>query len=112
MDRNLIIIHCVEDHPCLYDKHNPKHKDNVKKMQAWENIAKCYAGISGEREHVDVLKSRWKSLKNIFTTEYQETNKYTKSGSAAVKGKVPWEYYEAMLFLKPHISHLRFVCII
>ena len=44
-----LIINCVRDNPCLFEKTNKDYKNNHKKKEVWAEIAKtatCALGIS------------------------------------------------------------------
>lgn len=50
VDGNLIIIHGVENHPCLYNKHLKDYRNNLKRKRAWKEIAETYEKETGEKE--------------------------------------------------------------
>ncbi|XP_051170314.1 uncharacterized protein LOC127287424 [Leptopilina boulardi] len=107
MDKNLFIIHNVEKHPCLYDKHRNDYKDNLKKHRAWKEIANKYAECFHESESVDRIKSRWNYLRKLYMQYHKTDNKYMPSGSGAKEDAISWEYYNDMQFLDSHVRHRR-----
>ena len=47
----------------------------------------------------------WKGLVKKFREEHSSSKKYCPSGSQAINKKT-WEFYDSMLWLIPHVSHL------
>ncbi|XP_029162901.1 transcription factor Adf-1-like [Nylanderia fulva] len=97
-DEDAILISLVQDYPFLYNKELTDFKDNIKKQNAWAEIATA-VNITEE------CQSRWTRLRERYTREKNREAEST-TGSRAVKRK-PFEFYENMQFLERFIKRRR-----
>ncbi|XP_004930346.3 uncharacterized protein LOC101738540 [Bombyx mori] len=90
----------VQSRPPIWNTKCLEHSDRVAKQKAWEELATVYgAGLSTEKRKQLVLnlQKKWRNIRDSFVKAHKA--KRTKRGSAAKK-KVPYIFYEKLLFLK------------
>ncbi|XP_075734492.1 transcription factor Adf-1-like [Rhipicephalus microplus] len=72
-----MLIELVRNHPVLYDKRHPKHKDSLLKDDLWGEIG-SELGMNGMQAH-----EKFKNLKDTFTKHKNKIKGSMKSGAGA-----------------------------
>ncbi|XP_014248772.1 uncharacterized protein LOC106666231 isoform X2 [Cimex lectularius] len=89
------LIKEVEKHGVLWDKTMKEHSSKKLKDFAWENISVTLGFPS------DMLKEKWKCLKQMFAQEYKKFIKHKfNDGPLPVK----WPYFDSMSFLNQIVT--------
>ncbi|XP_065571167.1 uncharacterized protein LOC136034033 [Artemia franciscana] len=91
------LIMAVRCQPILFSKNMSDHSKKHLVLKAWEMVS-GEVGVS-----VQECQKMWRSLRDGYMRE-KRSQMLTKSGSAAVKEKKPWKWYNHMIFLSDHIS--------
>ncbi|XP_024873805.1 uncharacterized protein LOC112455835 [Temnothorax curvispinosus] len=99
------IIELVRDSKCLYDKRDENYKNTAKKKKVWTAISEKLKHSLGVDIPAQNIEKRWSSLRNMFNREHKKQS-LPPSGSGYKPSK-PWDLYQNLLFLLPHIAHRR-----
>lgn len=108
-----LLIEFIEQEPHIYDKSNPKFKDELLKQKTYENIGGIL-NLSGKRIQyiilnlclifINVLEEKvrkiWKNLRDRYV---REKKKVTKSGQEC-EDAYSWPYMMQMKFLDAYIK--------
>ena len=86
-----LLINCVREYEHLWTISSLKHRDLQRGDNSWAEIAETL------NESVEKCKIRWRSLRHTFKKKLSEESK--PSGAAGGK-KRPWQWMEAMDFLR------------
>ncbi|XP_029171627.1 uncharacterized protein LOC114940988 [Nylanderia fulva] len=100
IDGDALLIALVHDHPYLYNKELTDFKDQLKKLNAWSEIAIVLNMTADE------CQSRWTRLRERYTREKKQRQEETTTGSGASKRKT-FEFFNNMQFLDPFVKKRR-----
>lgn len=91
-----MLIALVKQHPCLYDRNVPEHRDIGKCTEAWIQIA-----IQMKVEALEA-KKRWRGLRDTYVRKKRmvTVGKHTRSGLKASQ----WKYMKPMRFLDEQLG--------
>ncbi|KYN15939.1 Transcription factor Adf-1 [Trachymyrmex cornetzi] len=101
VDADAILISLVQNHPYLYNKQLSDFKDNLKKENAWTEIAKIL------NMKVDECHTRWTRLRERYSREKKQKQEETTTGSGVSKRKT-YEFFDNMQFLDPFVKKRRY----
>ncbi|CAK1589984.1 unnamed protein product [Parnassius mnemosyne] len=97
-------INEVRKRPPIWNTKCSQYSDKKLKQTAWEELANVYGAelqIKEKKQLVLNLQKKWRNIRDCFVKAHKA--KQTKSGSAAKK-KIPYIFYDKLLFLKDTIS--------
>ncbi|XP_057292354.1 uncharacterized protein LOC130615750 [Hydractinia symbiolongicarpus] len=94
-----VLIELVRQYPCLWNTKLNVYRDQIKKKKAWEIIS---ASLNGAFT-VDVLKNKWKLIRDSYSRCMHKREEQTRSG-AAVSKLAKCRNFEALSFLRSAVS--------
>uniref|UniRef100_A0A8C5WCF0 Uncharacterized protein n=2 Tax=Leptobrachium leishanense TaxID=445787 RepID=A0A8C5WCF0_9ANUR len=101
-------IHLVQDKACIYDMQDAAYKNRQTRQRAWQEIGVKLWPVwetfskQAKEAKVNIMKSKWKSLKDAFIRHRRKEREY-QSGAAA-SAPSPYIHAEQLAFLIPGVG--------